>query len=70
MPILVVCPQCGHTADKMALSEIARRDALFRCPSCGTICTEPTVAAPGDIVRLDDRQETLTSSAASHNVEH
>src|SRR5437016_11886445 len=43
MAILVLCPQCGHSTEKLtALSQIARVDALYRCPQCSTICSEPS----------------------------
>jgi hypothetical protein len=58
MAILVLCPQCGHPTEKLAaLSQIARVDALYRCPLCSTVCTEPSASVIGKVVKLDDRQD-------------
>ena len=58
MPILVLCPNCRHRTEKMrVLNQIARGDTLYRCPACGTICTEPNAPVIGQPVALDDRGE-------------
>jgi len=64
MPILVLCPQCRHRTEKTpTLTRIALRESLYRCPSCGTLCIEPTVHAIGEPVTLDDEQSDTNSQA-------
>lgn len=60
MSLVILCPNCGGRADKIAiLSELSRDgQPLFQCPACDLICTAPSLEPMTGVALFPSRELT------------